>query len=589
MKQTCLCKYLGVPCNHPDTLLRIPLSIRQRIYLYAGLITESFLPYPNFGWVDGDDKNGIPREDYHTTFDLTEVCIQMRHEVEAMIFSRNVCVYKGDEVDLGIEFLSGMIPRTCAVLRDVYVQLYIEEEYVRREPLSWKRVEMWQWAATNILTSATPRQLKLHLTCETESKAKTDAVLQPLVDHPGVLLELELRLHQKSTIKVRELALQILQYDLTPTPFRFFDLPAEIRQHIFEYTDLVTPYRKVHWNPNGGFRAEFIFCECDGTVCLEEDLHAGREHTHCGASSRLTGSFCSRYYNSYSSRCNHTFSIVSLLLTNRDMYNEAISFFYAKNRVMILPDWTPQRTIFAGKAADLPAYEPGAMEQSNGTEQNDVLMQDQFDLSPYTWEDYIARDTTKLFFEKVGPRALRLIRTLEIVFPRIGPDSSLSDRAPAYKEWCMAVDSLANVAANTTVPNLTLIVHVWRTPVRTFVGQHQLEDASGETEEKAHRLLKVLQPLSQLQLKRLFVHLDWPRHWSPPKLLNDIKNSKIPRRDSPGCGIGDHWIPSSDKYLAEKEIQLEKMVMGAEYDSSSVGKGYELPSQWLRNPWDCGM
>jgi len=63
----------------------------------------------------------------------------------------------------------------------------------------------------------------------------------------------------------------------------------------------------------------------------------------------------------------------------------------------------------------------------------------------------------------------------------------------------------------------------------------------------------------------------------------------VPKKESPGCGIGLHYIPSSEKDLAEKEVRLEKMVMGAEYDSYSRGKGDELPSPWVRGEWDSFM
>lgn len=72
-------------------------------------------------------------------------------------------------------------------------------------------------------------------------------------------------------------------------------------------------------------------------------------------------------------------------------------------------------------------------------------------------------------------------------------------------------------------------------------------------------------------MKRLFVHLEWPTHWSPPKLLDDISRKLC--KESPGCGIGDHYIPGRTEHAAEREVWLEKMVMGATYyNSNSLGR-----------------
>ncbi|KAH6666039.1 hypothetical protein B0J14DRAFT_605184 [Halenospora varia] len=588
MKQTCLCEYLRVTCNHPDTFLHIPASIRRRIYLYAGLTTGTYIAYPNIGSVEGGDDCTIPHEDYVVTYNLTHVCQQIRDEVEAILLNRNTCVYFDHNVDDGLDYLSQISPYTCSMLRNVYVHLYVHPDrngrYQREpSPLEWKRIDMWQLATTNILSHASPQRLRLHLICDTGYSKKTDAVLQPLCNFPGVLLELELRLHKQEhenkrlTTLARETALQAQgQNPNAPSGiFRFFDLPEEIRRNIFAYTNLVAPYRKVHWEPESGFRAEFIFCECDGSVCLEADLHDGRRFLSCGADSDITGNFCMRYRSSYSSRCNHGSSPLSLLLVSRPMYEEAIAFFYASNRIIIQPDEQSENAIFAGADAEPPSHQPGAAEQTDAATPYDP------DQAEFSGTKYMRHDATKLFLERLGSKVLRLVRNLEIVFPRIGPDSSLSDADPAYSEWCMAVDYLACLAAHADVPRLTLIVHIWTTPAGRV--DWPLERTAHMVEAQAPRLLKPLRALSQLE--RLFVHLEWPKHWSPPKLLHDIKTSKVPKKESPGCGIGLHYIPRSEEVVAEKEVRLEKMVMDAEYDSYSMGKGDELPSQWVRDQW----
>lgn len=590
-------------CNHADTFLHIPLSVRQRIYLYAGVPTGTYMAYPIIGPVDGDGGCTVPDEDYTVTLNLLFVCRQIEEEVEAVLLDRNTLVYSEDNIDEGLTFLGGLSPYLCSMLTNVYVHLYVGPDHPeewRPHPfsLSSERIDSWQTAAYNMLYHATPHRLRLHIICDTGASKKTAAVLEPLRCNTGALLELELRLHvhgldykgHKSQERdellsyARDIALQAQGPDANAPsgPFRFLDLPVEIQRNIFEYTNLVAPYRKVHWNPESGFEARFIFCECDGSVCLEEDLHAGHEFDKCGANmnSCITGDFCMRYHTSYSTRCNHSLSPLPLLLVCRAMYEEAIDFFYASNRIVVTPHWNPGSTVFARTyaGAEASAHDPDG--PNTGVQAG---IQAPFD--PQTAEipgrKHISFDATKIFLESLGSKSLRLLRNLEIVFPRIGVNSSLLDTDPALHRWCMAVDYLACLTTKVDAPRLNLVVHIWTAPAGYYGWEY------GKTahilEAQTTRLLKPLRALSQLE--RLFVHLEWQHHWSPPKLLHDIKTCKIPRNSSPGCDIGEHHIPGSQKAIADMEVRFEKMVMGDEYDSSSLGKGEELPSPWVRSGW----
>ncbi|KPM40855.1 hypothetical protein AK830_g5687 [Neonectria ditissima] len=605
MNQTCLCEYLGVTCNHPDTFLRIPASIRRRIFLHAGLIVDAYIAYPNLAPLETDDESTIPQNRV-VTYTLLHVCRQIREEVEAIILNRNICVYSEDNVDVGLAYLSQISPYACSVLRDVYVHLYTQPSWHEGDrsgpsPLSRDRIRMWQSAAKNILSHASPQRLRLHVICDTGNHKKTAAVLQPLRSFPGVLLELELRLHEgryddddaKLRVLARETALQVQGRNAIADsrPFRFFDLPQKIRQEIFMYTNLITPHRRVNWDPESGFRAGFFFCDCDGSVCLEKNLHESHTMTRCGAYSEVSGDFCMKHNSSYTSRCNHGESPLLLFLTSQAMYKEAIEFFYANNRVIIQPYWTVENAMFAGSNEEL-ACRPGTTGLSDTTENPDTAEQARpappydIDHGEMSRTKYIWHDATKLFLERLGTKTVKLLRTLEIVFPRIDPNSSLSDTDTAFSEWRMAVGYLAYLGAHSDVSSLTLIVHIWATPAARHsmwpVGRTALT-----LDREAPRLLEPLRALPQLDC--LFVHLEWPLHWSPGKLLNDIKISKVPKKESLGCGIGLHYIPRSKESVAEKEVKLEKMVMGPDYDSYSMGKWNELPSQWVRSEWDCAM
>ncbi|KAH8803382.1 hypothetical protein F5884DRAFT_903936 [Xylogone sp. PMI_703] len=563
MKQTCLCKYLGLVCNHPDTFLHLPASVRRRIYQYAGLVTDAYIELPTI-----DEDSGF-------TVNILQVCRQIRDEVEGIILAQNTLFVSQDNLEDGLLYLGGLSSYACSQLRNLYVHLRWDGRYNSWSiipPLKWDCIELWEWAAMHILSHASPRQLRLHLICDIEDNNmnKINAVLRPLRAFPGLLLELELRVayqkHQHLSALVYETVLLAESPDANVRSdyFRFLDLPKEIRAHIFSYTNLVTPYRKVQWTPKRGFSISFPFCECDGDVCCEEDLHLGHKFFRCDVQSRITGDFCSGNYSAYSSHCNHSFSILPLLLVSREIYNQAIAFFYSNNRITILPAYSPEHAVFA--MADAETSTP---RQNDSTE--------------FSLTEYIKHDTTKLFLEKLRPEVIRHLRTLEVVFPRINPMSDTLHRSLAYNEWCLAVNHLV---VHADVPKLTLAIYISTTERdRTKIWMHGI--IASNFSMQSHHLLFPLQNLSHM--KRLFVHLEWLRHWSPPKLLNDIKTFPLPKKDSPGCDIGFHFIPDSAKHAIEEEIVLEKMIMGPEYESNSLGKGDELPGAWLRSAWDSMM
>jgi hypothetical protein len=135
-----------------------------------------------------------------------------------------------------------------------------------------------------------------------------------------------------------------------------------------------------------------------------------------------------------------------------------------------------------------------------------AVQDDDDEQAEHCWTEYIKHDTTKLFISHIGPKGLKLLRELEIIFPRIGPNSSLSNSDSAYQEWCTAVEYMV---AGLGVSNLTLIVHIWTTPAGRY-STWPLERTAHLLEEHAPRLLEPLRSITQLEC--LFVHLEWPTH-----------------------------------------------------------------------------
>ena len=543
------------------------------------------MAYPDISQDEQDDHK-IPHQNFVTTRNLADVCQQVRSEVEAILLNENTCVYRRDTINRSLDYLSRLSPFACSMLRDVYVHLCTQQHYYweQEKPLTWERIAMWHLAVKNILTHASPQRLRLHLICETAYSDKTLAVLWPLHSFPGLLLQLDLRLAELRQCKdnrlwdlARETALKVQAPDPNPRgTFRFLDLPAEIRQHIFSYTDLVSPDRTVYWDPERGFTAHRLLYRC-------------------GASS-TAGDFCMSDYASYSSRCNcHKTDPLSLLLVSRAMHAEALDFFYANNRVVVSADAFHIQSIMFAAANQITADEisndnhPDDMDVCSPSERTNIVVHHE---NGYTWTKYMVHDSARLFLDKIGPVGARLLRNLEIVFPRIGPESSLLTTDSAYSQWCSAVKYLASLRSKGDAPSLTLVLHIWSTksdpdgrigepddvPYELTADWSPREIMELRSSKTAHILDEqtpwLLEPLRAIpQLDRLFVHLEWPLHWSPQMREHDITT----------------YHKFSLRSLAAKEAELEKLIMGAGYDSFSVGKGEELPSRWLQRLWNQGL
>ncbi|KAI1363680.1 hypothetical protein F5Y08DRAFT_308805 [Xylaria arbuscula] len=85
----------------------------------------------------------------------------------------------------------------------------------------------------------------------------------------------------------------ILPVSCTTVPFRFYDLPAEVRIQIFEHTDLITPGREVRWDTATGYRAPMA-----------------RRPSWCFP--------------------------LALFLVNKDFYDNARKVFFGHNRIIVL-------------------------------------------------------------------------------------------------------------------------------------------------------------------------------------------------------------------------------------------------------------
>jgi hypothetical protein len=139
------------------------------------------------------------------------------------------------------------------------------------------------------------------------------------------------------------------------------DLPAETRQHILGYTDLVVPENEVEWSPQrgwyirrGGDRCsdydQYIYQHChpiakDKSETID-DAHRYKDHNHyrafCQEKLGGRGCFCKSRHtvcSSYSTL--HCWAPPTpLFLVNSILRQDALKVFFSQNRVVLWPSHT---------------------------------------------------------------------------------------------------------------------------------------------------------------------------------------------------------------------------------------------------------
>ncbi|KAI1378363.1 hypothetical protein F4677DRAFT_392651 [Hypoxylon crocopeplum] len=532
--------------RHARSFLDLPSKIRQRIYKTADLVVGKTLRLAPRN-IDDDFSESQPSpESLDFTYSLLQTCKTINDEVMTLICSQNILVVVHEHVRYGLEFLRRLSPEQCSALTNLFVQLHLKASPVDDsqllpppDPLHPALVASWQTTARHILSHTKPGTLNLGLFCDTGVSDTTFSVLQPLRDFSGFLRNCEIQLHhQKENTRAhaiaREACIRARGFDpnLRDRPFRFFDLPTEVRRHILEYTGLVTPYKEVYWTADRGFRAAAALARCGGKDC-DEYLHRGCRFLGCTQPySAVTGYICCQRRSGYSSHCQCWEAARSLLLVNRSLYREALQVLYSCNRIIVIP--------------------------SKGFRSC---------LRPVDTATRL--DASKFITRHMWPDVLHNLRTLEFVFPAIDPATLISGE-PYYLDFCHAIDHLK---AHTDISKLTIIVNITLAGSVTRGDQNWIRDELVKSEGNEAFALRIhaqlLDHLKTLRcMKRFFVHLEWAWHWF---LI-----------DHPRVGLPHNCL---DREMNKMESWLENMVMGDDYDSEAAGKGNEQPSIWLYKIW----
>ncbi|KAK8022552.1 hypothetical protein PG993_013319 [Apiospora rasikravindrae] len=580
--------------DQAKTFLHLPWPVRRRIYIEAGLLVgQDIILQRRSGCIlqYGDTRSD---DAYRFVYSILQTCRTINDEVRGLIYAENRIIVDIRNVIYGLVHLRSLSPRHCSQLRFLYVHLYLEvppdpirykKDKLFRRPVLLERgciIEAWQAAANHVLAHANREALQLHLICDTGDRAVTTRALEPLTAHPASLQGCEIRLASKRNDKLcslaRDVALRAKGMDghvHDDKPFRFMDLPPEIRSYILEYTGLVTPCKEVEWRP--GRRGYSVTLAEHSTrhrhdsnyTTTRRESEGWWRFVNCQPphhDTRRTGAICIDRQSGYAPRCQCWMPPQALMLVSRALYDEAIATLYTQNRA-IRRRHRRRRRLSA--------------------------------------EHFLARHHA---FRLAA--ALSQLRTLEVVFPGLivgepGGGRKPDAADPLCAAWRTAVRHLRE-QQGAGLSGLTLLVHMRLAAIDARIRapgyEHRMREANGDpctwqistvdgrgyferyVEDVTERrgadekgiwtvhaaLLEPLRELRAAGLRRLFVFLESGWHWSPPR----------------GCtpqtcqGQRDGEVHGR---IREMEQALEKGVMGEEYDSAAEGKMEELPSQWMHH------
>jgi hypothetical protein len=486
-----------------------------------------------------------------TNYNLLFTCRAIHAEVSSILYSTHKFFIKYSD-SRGLRALRSLSPHALSSLTHLTVHLNVAScgmcsccttspESPRRcqhdPPLGTSSrqhegiLSEWESTANYITTYTKPSRLQLHFVCDVEDLEAGTRAVKPFLNMP-TLADCSIRLGQKPACDLQDLAQKTAVravgncLDEHTSPFRFLDLPLELRRQILEYTDLVTPLCEVEWNPKKGFYIPYSRIQCSDSeyeMC-PPGFHYACQFRHCWHRSS-GGCYYRRYHSafSFSPKCSCWSPPTSLFLVCRAMQGDVQAVFFMKNRFIITP---------VEGCTSVPESTPSRLEIS-----------------------VFLRNT-------VPSNALGFLKFIELVFPPFDEDY-LRPHEPAYQDWLQTIDYVKD---KLYFPTLTL---------RVYMADHAAHGNNVTpfnfriTKEQQIRILamwiRTLRPLSKLnRMNRFFVDVALPYAWTP--------RDRRDRNERP-----DWYF----EHKREWDQRVERLVMGDSYDSTLLKEKGVRDSQWL--------
>lgn len=361
----------GVQFPQPRlSFLRLPPTIRRQIYIDAGFPNERHIhiPFPT-GRYQGRVGNDLGQ----VTLSLLLTCRTVSSEVQHILLANNVFTavlhrpgdlyhlrQYADKIMLMRHLLIYVMPHErmhqslLCLCPGMAVPSLSEQRPIcqtHTRPHIKEAFLDFRETLKLILANTQPGTLELGLLLFVQNDLElADWLLLPLLETEAPLLaDCAIYLHTEYKYKA-DIAELIYKYTTqsraspritTPSqPFRFADLPSELRRLVLSFTDLVVPGDAIEWLPS--YEAWSMHIDPDQELgCGYGELEIGRfpegSYLHHGFSCAFKTCGRSQY-------CRCWGPPVAILLCSRWLYKEAMSVFLAMNTFIALPDWAGRFT-----------------------------------------------------------------------------------------------------------------------------------------------------------------------------------------------------------------------------------------------------
>ncbi|KAJ5607867.1 hypothetical protein N7537_004486 [Penicillium hordei] len=293
-----------------NSLLNLPLSIRFRIYSFAGLADNQVIPLdrrhrveeqPAPIWEDSDRTLNLHLVDLTIYSALILICRTTHDEVSHSFYSTNTFIAHDLQTlgRLGPSYLATLTSLKLIPCLTKYANPlkkcncmpleFVDDNKILDLVNPWNHSILWEW--NSIISKIAPHvagdRLDLSIFCHVYNEDAARRVVDPLHHFP-ILSNCHIRLGplNRRTYAIQMIAMKAAKKAMgqinTPVqPFRFLDLPIEIRLLVYRYTDLISPLNKLQWDPDQGYTLEASLCKPDCSPPYET-CHPSM-HRNCGS------------------------------------------------------------------------------------------------------------------------------------------------------------------------------------------------------------------------------------------------------------------------------------------------------------------
>lgn len=494
-------------------------------------------------------------------------CRTFYADIHPILYSTNLFHIRHKDKG-NLDRLLRLRPQTIALLRHLEINLndsYLYDHWLHSPverhfednkgspPLNNSRqaiLSNWRRVARCILPFLKPNALHLSLLCDSANLETAAAVVQPLLSAP-TLANCRLRLAPEPNFALQNLARKVsklttgYEYPGPELPFRFLDLPKELRLQILQYTDLVAPSREVEWSSEKKFTLRLSSCTCKQYCCSVRErpccpsLRPSCQFRACWhVDGPGAGCFCQNYHAAFSTRYTCWAPPKCFFLVCKQFLEDSREIFYGNNRFVI---------VAPGHACTQPVSDTPS----------------RLDISVFL------RDV-------VLPSSMKSLRSLDIVVPAFYYDYLRSDE-PAYPDWLSTIDYMG------TFMNLSVLK--LRVSMSDIILEHDFAEyttslGKGTSQTIVNAYGRLIGPLSKLReqgLRRFFVSpevcLPWHRTEESVRLYD--------KRSAYDENVQCAWEEERTKF----RLRFERLVMGGSYDSKGLEEQVD-EAQWENESYE---